>query len=306
MINNLKLLVSGDSHTVWVPPGGFNMVWVNKLKSFFEQYFPQVTLTNLGIGGTTIGGCMPSSYTYTVEPCTLCQPDPLLNIETILSYNPDFVVISFSGNQFTNRMPVSEVEYCYTTIIDILRNNNIKFLITGQGPRDRTFFAPVTAQTYYNDSTAVNTFLKQYAPNEYCDTYEYMYDTINGLRPWSYLMDTGGLHYNDIGNQEYLNAHLRSKSLDDFLNDYKASTKDFSFTKSGSNIEFSGIIRYNTIEIYGSNDNSTYDLINTYTTPGEERDFVIVNESFVDTGYLWYKIKIIGKRLTKTITKKLN
>lgn len=306
MIDNLKLVISGDSHTVAVPSGGSDMLWVNKFKVFLEQYFPAVTLVNLGTGGTTIGGFMPVSYTYTVEPCTLCQPNPALNIEAVLSNNPDFVIVSFSGNQFTNRMPVSEVIYCYTTIIDILRNANIKFLITSQGPRDRTFFAPVTAQSYYNDSTAVNVFLKAYAPDEYADTYKYMYDTINGLRPWSYLVDGGGLHYNDIGNQTYYEAHLRPKIINNLLNDYKAYAENFVLVKEGGNIRFSGNLRYSSINISGSNDNITFTPIDTYNVVGDERIIVPVDESFTDTGYLWYKIEITAKRLSKTITKKLN
>lgn len=306
MIDTLQFVVSGDSHTAYVPAGGSDKMWVNMLKVYLDQYFPYVQLTNLGIGGTTIGGFMPESYEYTVEVCDLCQPNPLLNIETVLTYNPDFVIVSFSGNQITNRMPVSEIIYCYTTVIDILRANNIKFLVTSQGPRDRTFFAPVTAQSYYDDCIEVNDFLKSYCPDEYADTYEYMYDTINGLRPWSYLVDGGGQHFKDEGQQTYLEAHLRTKALDDFLTDYKASAKGFSLIKNGGNIEFSGLIRYNTIEVYGSNNNTTFSLIDTYNTPDEERDFVNVSESFTDTGYLWYKVVIIGKRQTKTITKKLN
>lgn len=307
MIDNLKFVVSGDSHTNYIPPGGESMMWVNKFKVLLEGYFPAVTLTNLGIGGVSISSFMPSSYTYAGSTCTIsCNPDLTLNIDAVLALNPDFIVVSFSGNQIVAQMTTSEIIFCYTTVIDMLRATGKKFIITSQGPRDRTFTPPVTAQTYYDDSITVNNFLKGYCPNEYADTYEYMYDNINGLRPWSYLVDVGGLHYKDAGQQTYLEAHIKTKAFDNFLNDYKASAKSFSLIKNGNNIKFSGIIRYNNIKTYGSNDNITFSLINTYNTPDEERDFVNVNESFTDTGYLWYKIEIVGKRQTKTITKKLN
>jgi hypothetical protein len=295
-ITNFQIVVTGDSHTVDGPPGGNDSIWVNKIKKFYEQYFDTVTLVNLGIGGTTTTSLMPDWYGGTNILC---------NIDRVLSYPSHLIILSSSGNTtVVQQKPADSSIKHFKYLVDTLRSLKKAFILTGQDARQKTFVAPITAQTYHDTSTRINNWMKSYCPKNYVDVYTRDYDNVVGLRPWPYVLRGDSLHKSDLGHRLYYQSHIENWIIDSTLSDFKAQMINLSVLKSGSNVKIAGKIRYKTLEIWGSNNYSSFVLLNSRNA-ADEREYEIVNTLVPHLGYKYIKVIAIGRRTTKTFTKKI-
>lgn len=293
-LQNLRLVVIGDSHTVDTPPSGGDSIWVNRLAVYLRQFFPTVTVTNLGKGGLSTVHMMPNWYGGT----SLND-----NIDTALTYHPDLLIISSSGNSTVVRQEPADTSIKqFKYLVDTLRGLNRVFILTGQDARQKTFVAPITAQTYHDTSTRINNWMLSYCPRNYANTYKRDYDNVVGLRPWPYVLRNDSLHKSDIGHKLYYEAHKETPVIDSILTYFKASARNIRAIWNGFNITVSGTFRYKYVKIYGSNNYSTFALLHTFETdPAYEREEQQFSQTFAN-GYTYYKIEIIGRRSTKTIT----
>jgi len=294
--DTIRVVLTADSHGESTPPGGNDSLWINILKTELQNYYSTVILTNLSIGGTQIQNVMPTGYPGS---------NSNLNINKILTYNPDLVIIAQSGNHTVFGVPADTSIYCFKYLIDTLNSLGKKFIITGQAPRQKTFVNPITLQSYYDSSKKINSFFQSYIPNNWVDPYPTMEDTIFGKRPWPNVLRSDSLHFSDYGERLYYKIHSNSIIFDSICSDYKGQAINFSFVKVGDSLRLRGDFKYRKIYIYGSNTyTSNYVLLQTYVS----NSAILTNEqkTMLDLGYTWYKIVIYSGRRTLTKTIKIN
>lgn len=293
--DTFKIVLTADSHGAYVPTGGADSMWTAKLKKEFEKYYPTVIFTNLSIGGTQIQGVMPPWYYLT---------DVRQNIDTVLSYNPDLIIVSQSGNHTVFHNSADSSIYCFKYLIDTLNTLGKRFVITGQAPRQKTFTLGMTLQSYYDSSQKINDFLRSYIPNSFTDPYLTMEDTVFGYRPWPAVLGPDSLHFSDYGERLYYQCNINNITTDSCLSDFNGQAIGFSLTKNSGNIYLSGKFKYRKIFIYGSYNYSTFTLLYTYTSSSAYLENT--SKSFADMGYTWYKAIVYSGRKTLTKTVKLN
>lgn len=291
-----KIVLTADSHGQNTPPGGVDSLWINEYAAYLRQFYPSVTLVNLAIGGTYIGQVMPAWF---------WRSDYRLNIDTVLSYNPDLVIISQSGNHTVFGISADSNLYCFNYLIDTLKSLGKAFLITGQAPRQKTFIAPVTLTSYYDSSQKINQNFQTYNEKYWCDPYPLMMDNIRGKYPWTFVLGPDSLHFSNYGERMYFWTHRDSWVTDSLLNIYKAKANSFSLVKSGSNVNLTGTYRYNTIYVNGSNDLSTFTTIQSFVA-SDETATVSVNQTFPHLGYRYLQVIVYSKYLSKTMLKEIN
>lgn len=291
------VVLTADSHGAAIPSGGVDSLWINEYAAYLRQFYPSVTLVNLAIGGTEIQQVMPRWFHTSLAA---------LNIDTVLSYNPDLVIIEQSGNHtvFASSLGASNSAdsnlYCFNYLIDTLKSLGKTFLITGQTPRQKTFIPPVTLTTYYDSSKKINADFQTNNPKYWCDPYPLMEDNIRGKYPWPSALGPDSLHFSNYGNRLYFWVHRDSWVTDSILNNYKAKAVNFSLVRSGANATLSGDFRYNTIYVKGTNDLTNFTTIGTFTA-ADETTTETVNQTFPHGSYTYLQVVVYSKYLTKTI-----
>lgn len=299
---NFKIIVTGDSHTLNTPPNGWDSIWVNKIKNLFEQYYDTVTLVNMATqGGRTIGSVMPGWFTHAG---TFSNSEPIYSIDTVLKQNPDLIIISYSGNHTVNSWSADDVIYCYKYLTDTLNSLGKTFIFTGQAPRQKTFIFPITTQTYHDSSLKIDAFIESYHPKGFVNTHEAMHDTGYEHKPKAEYIGPDSLHLSSLGNLVYYQCHIDNFIIDSCLTDFKCSATQFNIKKSSSNIVLDGNYRYRKIIVSGSNDYQNFTEVKKIYS--NNTNLTNVSSTFVDVGYLWYKIEVFSGKLLSTITKKLN
>ena len=278
-------------------------LWTYKLDNIFRQYYDTVTAYHLAIGGRTIGSFMPSYYT--TAPWPLCQSDAAVNITTMLSYNADLNVITWTTNHFANGMPCDTVIKHFKWAIDTLRGLGKKFILTSIYPRQRLWQWPgVDAFTYKDSCIKFDTWLQTYAPEERVDIWTALYDTLLGYKMFSRYMRPDSLHTNWTGSDLILDGHLNNYIVDSCLTDYKGYGLNFSLAKLNDSIKISGDCKFRKIVFSGSNDYSTFYELETVTTSGPS--FETISTGIPDYGYIWYKIVLFTGKSRYTLTKRIN
>lgn len=285
------VVLTADSHGQNDPPGGSDSLWINQYVVYLRQFYPSVTLVNLAFGGTYIQQVMPNWF---------WRSDARLNLNTVLSYNPDLVIISQSGNHTILGITADSNLYCFNYLIDTLKSLGKSFLITGQAPRQKTFTPPVTLTTYYDSSLKINANFLANNPKYWCDPYPLMMDNIRGKYPWTFCLGPDSLHWSNYGSRMYFWTHRDSWVTDSLLNKYKAEANNYSILKSGSNVTLSGNFRYNSIYVKGSNDLVNFTTIQTFTA-SDETVTELVNQTFPHSGYMYLQVVVYSKYLSKTM-----
>lgn len=291
-----KVVLTADSHGQNIPPGGTDSLFINQYVSYLRQYFPSVNLINLAIGGTYIQQIMPKWYYLS---------DSRLNIDTVLSYNPNLVIISQSGNHTVFGKSADSNIYCFNYLADTLKRLGIPFVFTGQAPRQKTFIAPITKTTYYDSSKKINSFFALTIPKYWYDTYPLMMDNIRGMVPWPECLGPDSLHWSNYGSRMYFWALRDSWITDSILTNYKAKAVGFSLLKNGDNVTLSGDYRYNTIYVNGSNNLSSFTNLRIFEAVDETQTEQL-NYTFPHVGYKYIQIVVYSKYLSKIITKTIN
>lgn len=300
--DSLTAIGSGDSHIVNSFPiiGGYDSIWFNKMQVRVKGKYNYANFINMAdAGGRTVGSAMPAWYNY--SSCNFCNSEAQYSIDTILKQNPDLIILCFTGNHTVNHMSADEAIYCFKYLIDTMRSLNKAFVITGQSPRQKTFTGGMTLKSYYDSSQKINAFLQSYAPKSYVENYHNMEDTIFHYRPWPYVLANDSLHWSNAGNELFFENHMNTYIMDSIMADFDPRAINFKLTKSGSNLILSGKYRMREIYISGSNDNSTWTLMQAYSYP--QTSVSTVSETFSKAGYEWYKVEVVSGRMRYTVTK---
>jgi len=299
---HFKICYTGDSNSqsCYIT---CDSLWTYKLDNIFRQYYDTVTAYHLAIGGRTIGSFMPSYYTS--APWPFCQSDASVNITTMLSYNADLNVITWTSNHFANGMPCDTVIKLFKWAIDTLRGLNKKFVLTSIYPRQRLWqWAGVDQYTYRDSCLKFDAWLKTYAPKERVDIWTALYDTLLGYKMFSRYMRPDSLHTLWSGSDKILEGHLDNFIIDSCLADIKCKSYNTSLVKIGGNLRLSGISKYRAITVSVSNDYANFTRYKRFVSPNN--NLQSYNKIFPDIGYVYYKIEIFTGRRRTTKTYQIN
>lgn len=299
---HFKICYTGDSNSqsCYIT---CDSLWTYKLDNIFRQYYDTVTAYHLAIGGRTIGSFLPAYYT--TAPWPFCQSDASVNITTMLSYNADLNVITWTSNHFANGMPCDTVIKHFKWAIDTLRGLGKKFILTSIYPRQRLWqWAGVDAYTYRDSALKFDAWLKTYAPKERVDIWTRLYDTLLGYKLFSMYMRPDSLHTNWTGSDQIFEAHLDNYIVDSCLADFKGKAYNFSLKKIGGNLMLTGKNKCRAVIVSVSNNNT--DFIRYKRFVAANNNFQSTNQVFADIGYTWYKVELITGRRKYTKTVKIN
>ncbi len=144
---------------------------------------------NLALGGTSIWGAMPNSYTPGPGEDAV---DPTRNVTAALSNNPDIVVVFYPSNDYDG-FSVDQALFCYKTITQEILNAGKKPLILTTLPRQAFGTQGRLNLRALNDSLLLNSVTGPYTYNTHTP--------VTGYDGVTALYDYGDqIHQNDRGH----------------------------------------------------------------------------------------------------------
>lgn len=287
----MNFVITGDSHTLF--KGAYqdtpDLRWCWKLATYLNDNGATNTFSNLGLGGTEIANCMPTSWLGTPAPNTA------LNINAVEALSPDLVLLSMSGNHFAVGRSLDSVKYCFQYTVDRLKALGTKFIITSTMPRTSYFpglaGADDAAKTlvYNGLRNDFDTWLKATWPDNVVD----IWDTINPVLA-TILYDT--LHFTPTGQELLYNLHKDHPVFQSFIRDYAEC--DVTLAQGSGLVNLSGHLKCSQYNLFYQDTDLSW--VKHYTG-GDTSGSVNVDISYSGSATTW-KIEAWGKeKITKMI-----
>ena len=293
--DTLRIVRSGDSHCSGAGAQNIDSSWGSRFKAYLETKYGTVIESILCTGGETTRTFMPA-WSY--------QSNSTKNVDTALNFNPDFVVMEYSGNDFVVQyMNTIETLNNLRFLHDTLEKRGVKCAMTGMAPRQKTFGGPVTQQGYKDTALKLNLALAAAYHDHYLGIWYPLLraDSTGKVAPGYLSADS--LHFNDGGHGVFWESMMQYPGMDVIACNCKGMAVNFSLSKVGDSLRiYSKEIVAARIEIYGSNDQSTFTYITDWRMPVGEFDHKING-----TDYTYYQVRILsGFRPTIVRTEKIN
>jgi len=164
--------------------------WVNRLIAATVNNTKPLHYRNLALGGLTSYAAMPTGF---VPPSGRPAPDTARNVTKALSYHPDLVMITYPSNDVANNYANSEVLSNYRTVIKLLEQASVNYIVFGAQPRDLSTLSKRKLLKTLSDSIA-SAF-----PDHHHDYYDMLATSTYNIKPE--LAAGDGIHVNDTGHR---------------------------------------------------------------------------------------------------------
>lgn len=168
---DFHVVILGSSTAAGSGPSHSDSAWVNRYRHALQTINPDITVTNLAVGGYTTYKIMPDSF---VAPSNRPVRDSLHNITKALSLNPDVIIVNLPSND--RNWPMSEQLSNFDSLYNHSWNNGVPMYIcttqpiTTSGPYQRAVrdsilanFAPHAIEFFTPIATTNNTVDTTYA-----------------------------------------------------------------------------------------------------------------------------------------------
>jgi acyl-CoA thioesterase-1 len=126
------VVVLGSSTAAGWGASRWDSTWIGRLRSKLDADSMRVNIVNFGEPGYVTYQGMPSGYAVSGRP----QPDNNRNITRALTFHPVLVIINFPTNDISNNYSNSEILNNYKVLAELLKAQNVEYIITGTQPRN--------------------------------------------------------------------------------------------------------------------------------------------------------------------------
>ena len=310
-MDTLKIAVVGSSHVAQVGAdlvGGPDSLWHRKYAVRYTAFTgkPAKVYQINSVGARTIGSIdarqiMGRIWSYTNYEASFGL------VDSVLKVNPHLVIISAQSNEIANSMPCDTVIDCFKNVIDTLKARNVAFIITDGYARQLLFAGAygVNAQTYHDSTVKFNNWLYANHNKYTARMYTKLYDSVVGYRPFPYVLGPDSLHSNTTGKTYTMDALLECPLTDSLFSDFTGRAYNLSLKKVGSNLQLNLKFKGRRIIVSGSNSLTTpFVKVNTVYPVNNSTN--VIASTFIDNGYIYYKVEAISGKRTATKTFQIN
>jgi lysophospholipase L1-like esterase len=128
-----KIVVLGSSTSAGTGPSNPDNAWVPRYEAYLTGQFPNVTLTNLAVGGQTTYHIQPTGY---VPPGGRPAPVEGKNITAALALQPDAIIVNMPSNDQAGDIPQEEQQANYERIAALASTAMVKLWVSTSQPRN--------------------------------------------------------------------------------------------------------------------------------------------------------------------------
>ncbi len=129
----LNLVVIGSSTAAGYGTSVKDSAWVNRYRTYLQDYHPFNEVHNLAKGGYSTYQLMPTSFD---QGSNRPYPDPKRNISAALALNPDVIIVNLPSNDVSSGYSVKEQMDNFQVMIDSAEQQGVEIFICTTQPRN--------------------------------------------------------------------------------------------------------------------------------------------------------------------------